>query len=145
MSRTVRSVSLIRKTNISPEQSEAFLLAALELCIGSHPGEVDWQSTNKVIRGRTKGEERTLSDAWQPNGMVDVRRTRVESFNLNLDGELELGGSRHSFSVRGLPDEGSFEFRIDNTRLKGASMEIYATAEPAEATDTLFREHFTEA
>lgn len=144
MSMTVQNVNLIRKTNIPMEDADAFLIAALEQCTGSHPGEAEWQTVNKTIRGRHKGEELTLIESWQLSSMIDVRRTRVESHNLNVDGEKELASSRISYSVRNLPDEGNFEYRVDNTRLKGASIEIYATAEPAKATAELFRQHFTE-
>ena len=145
MSMTVQNVNLIRKTNIPMEAADAFLVEALETYTGSSPGEIEWQRVNTVTRGRPKGEELTIIESWQPGPMIDVRRTRVESHNLNADGEKELASSRISYSVRNLPDEGNFEYRVDNTRLKGASIEVYGTAEPAKSTADLFRQHFTEA
>ena len=144
MSLTVKSVMLIRKTDISLEDAETFLVEALEICTGGTPGNVDWQTVNRVVRGRSRGEEVTITDAWQPGPMLDVRRTRVESYNLNEEAELELSGSRTTFSVRNLPDEGSFEFRVDNTRLKGASMEVYASATACQDVVTTFQGRFQE-
>ena len=145
MSLTVKSVNLIRKTDITNDAIDSFLVGALEVCTGGPPGEIEWQTVNRTTRGRTKGEERTITDSWQPGPMVDIRRTRVESYGLNSEAELELKGARISFYVRNLPDEGSLEFRIDNTRLKGASMEIYAPVDHAQSTVDLFTKLFNEA
>jgi len=144
MSLTIQSVNLIRKTDIPLGDADSFLQEALVLCTGSDPGMVTWQQVSKMTRGRSKGEELTITDSWQPGPMVDVRRTRVESHNMNIDGEMEISGSRTSYAVRGLNDEGSMEFRVDNTRLKGASLEVYASAEAATGTADLFRERFSE-
>ena len=144
MSLKIESVNLIRKTNISTEDTEAFLCSALEICTGSAPGDIEWQNAGRMERARTKAVEYTITDIWQPTGMVDVRRVRIESYTLEGDEKI-LTGARNSYTIRNLPEEGSIEFRIDNTRLKGASMEVYATAEAAAATAARFREAFTES
>jgi hypothetical protein len=145
MSLTVKNVNLIRKTNVTDDAIATFLVEALEVCTGSPPGEIEWQTVNRIVRGRTKGEERTITESWQPGPMLDVRRTRVESYGLNSEAELELKGAQISFYVRNLPDEGSIEFRIDNTRLKGASMEVYTSVDNAKSTVDLFTRFFNEA
>lgn len=142
MSLKIESVNLIRKTNISAEDSEAFLLKALEICNGSAPGTPEWQNAGRMERARTKAVEYTITEVWQP-GMSDVRRVRIESYELDGD-EKTLTGARNSYTLRNLGDNGSLEFRIDNTRLKGASMEIYADADSARAVADLFRQSFSE-
>ncbi len=125
MSLRIETVSLIRKTDISLEDAEAFLAEALQICAGEDEA-VEWQQINKVERGRGIAIERTLTHSWQGGGMVDVRRTQVLSYKEGLDGE------------------GRMDFRIDNTRLKGASMEVYCSPDSATAVAALFRERFSE-
>ncbi|MEL6343514.1 MAG: hypothetical protein AAFV53_10295 [Myxococcota bacterium] len=146
MALIVTNVSLIRKTDIPEDDAVAFLRKALEQLSGSDPGEVEWQHVNRMERGRPAAMEYTTTESWQPGPMVDVRRVRVESFGRNEeDDELELRGSRISYAVRCLPDDGSMEYRVDNTRLKGASLEVYAPKETADQVAATFREMFTEA
>ncbi|MFT5679364.1 MAG: hypothetical protein ACI8RZ_000268 [Myxococcota bacterium] len=142
MSLSVETVSLIRKTNISLEDAEAFLVLALQICAGEDEA-VEWQQINKVERGRGLAVERTLTHSWQGGGMLDVRRTQVLSFKEGLEGE-ELKSSRTTYDLRGFPDEGRLDYRIDNTRLKGASMEVYCSPEAATSVAALFRETFSE-
>lgn len=142
MSLRIETVSLIRKTDIALEDAEAFLVEALQICAGEDEA-VEWQQINKVERGRGLAVERTLTHSWQGGGMLDVRRTQVLSFKEGLDGE-ELKSSRTTYDLRGFPDEGRLDFRIDNTRLKGASMEVYCSADAAAAVAALFREKFSE-
>jgi hypothetical protein len=142
MSLRIETVSLIRKTDISLEDAEAFLAEALQICAGEDEA-VEWQQINKVERGRGIAIERTLTHSWQGGGMVDVRRTQVLSYKEGLDGE-ELQSSRTTYDLRGFPDEGRMDFRIDNTRLKGASMEVYCSPDSATAVAALFRERFSE-
>ena len=142
MSLKIETVNLIRKTDIPLEEGDVFLAEALRICAGETE-EVEWQQVNKMERGRGIAIERTLTDSWQGGGMLDVRRTQVLSYKEGLDGE-ELQGARVTYDLRGFPDEGRLEFRIDNTRLKGASMEVYCSADNAQAVAALFREKFSE-
>ena len=142
MSLHIETVSLIRKTNTSMEDVAVFLVEALRICAGETE-EVEWQRIKKIERGRGVAIERTLIDIWRGGGMLDVRRTQVLSYKEGLDGE-ELKSSRVTYDLRGFPDEGRLDFRIDNTRLKGASMEAYCSRDAATAIAALFRETFSE-
>lgn len=142
MSLKIETVNLIRKTNIPLEDGDTFLADALRICAGETEA-VEWQQVNRMERGRGIAIERTLTHAWQGGGMLDVRRTQVLSYKEGLDGE-ELQGSRVTYDLRGFPDEGRLEYRIDNTRLKGASMEAYCSAASAAEIAALFRERFSE-
>lgn len=143
MSLFIESVNLIRKTDIPEEDAVAFLKEAIRVCTDSDPGEPEWNRVQRMERGRLKGVEYTTTEVWQP-GLVDVRRVRVESFDETPDG-TQMTSARTTYTVRNFPDEGSMEFKIDNSRLKGASVEMYATRELAQEAANLFRQRFTEA
>ena len=142
MSLRIETVNLIRKTDIPLDAGETFLADVLRICAGETEA-VEWQQVNKMERGRGIAIERTLIHSWQGGGMLDVRRTQVLSYKEGLDGE-ELQSSRTTYDLRGFPDEGRLEYRLDNTRLKGASMEVYCSAENATSIAGLFRERFSE-
>ena len=142
MSLCIETVNLIRKTDIPLDAGEVFLADALRICAGETEA-VEWQQVNKMERGRGIAIERTLIHSWQGGGMLDVRRTQVLSYKEGLDGE-ELQSSRITYDLRGFPDEGRLEYLLDNTRLKGARMEAYCSAENATSVAGLFRERFSE-
>ena len=143
MSLRVESVYLIRKTDIPIADADTFLVEALKIC-AEDPGELEWQNAGRMERGRGKAMELTITEAWHPGPMLDIRRVRVESYEETVDGQQFKGG-RITYDIRGFPDEGRLEFRVDNTRVKSASMEIYATTDNALAAAEKFREMFTEA
>ena len=142
MSLRIETVNLIRKTDIPIEDANIFLGEVLRICAGQEEA-VEWQQVNRMERGRGIAIERTVIDAWQGGGMLDVRRIQVLSYKEGLEGE-ELQSSRVTYDLRGFPDEGRMEFRVDNTRLKGASMEVYCSADNATTVADLFRERFSE-
>ena len=143
MSLTIESVNLIRKTDIDEGDVLAFLKDAVRIATGSDPGDPEWSRVQRMERGRAKGVEYTITEGWQP-GLVDVRRVRVENYDEGENGK-ELTSARITYTVRNLPDNGSLEFKIDNSRLKGASLEAYAEKEVAQEVGALFRQKFTEA
>jgi len=144
MSLVIENVNLIRTEEVSIEDADAFLLKAVGICGGGAPDELEWLRVNRMERGNGRALEHTTTETWQTGVMIEVRRVCVETFQETDDG-VKSNGNRVSYDIRGFPDEGSMVFRIDNTRLKGASMEVFSSVKNTSAVAALFREAFAEA